>query len=338
MKILKNIPLKSYNTFGLEYKSKYFIEIKKEEDLISLVNEDLFKTEKKLILGGGSNILLTKNFDGLIIKNSIKGQEIVNQNQKFVDYKIGAGENWHEIVLKCVDNNWGGIENLSLIPGNTGTAPMQNIGAYGMEIKETFICLEALELSSGKIVKFNNADCKFGYRESVFKNEKKNQYVILNITLRLNKNPKVNITYGDIKNILNQENIQSPTIRDVSNAIIKIRQSKLPDPKKIGNSGRFFKNPIISNDLFLKVQQKYPDIAHYKVNNKQTKIAAGWLIENAGWKGKRINNFGVHKKQALVLVNYGGASGDEIFDFSESIIKDIKVKYGIQLEREVNII
>ena len=338
MKIIKNISLKHFNSFGLDYKTKYFVEIKCEKDLIALQNKTLFKTEKKLILGGGSNILLTKDFNGLVIKNNIKGQEIVNESENFVDFKIGAGENWHEIVLKCVDNNWGGIENLSLIPGNSGTAPMQNIGAYGVEIKDTFLGLEALEFSSGNIEKFNEKECKFSYRESVFKNEKKDKYFILNITLRLNKNPKVNIEYGDIKKTLREKNIKTPTIKDVSNAIIAIREQKLPNPKKIGNSGSFFKNPIISNKLLKKIMKKYPEIVHYKINDNQTKIAAGWLIEEAGWKGKRIKNFGVHKNQALVLVNYGGAKGSQIYELSESIINDINLKFGITLEREVNII
>jgi UDP-N-acetylmuramate dehydrogenase len=291
-----------------------------------------------LSLGGGSNILFTKDFDGLVILNNIKGKEIINQNQKSVFLKIGAGENWHELVMYCVDNGWGGIENLSLIPGNTGTAPMQNIGAYGVEIKETFVELEALEISSGKIVKFSNSDCEFGYRESVFKNKMKNQYIILNITIELNKNPVININYGDVKVILESQNIKNPTIREVSNAIISIRQSKLPDPKKIGNSGSFFKNPIVSLNQLELIKKKYPNVVNYEINENEFKIAAGWLIERAGWKGKKFNNYGVHEKQALVLVNYGLANGMEIFELSEKIILDIKDKFGITLEREVNII
>ena len=338
MKFEENKSLKELNTFGLSHHSKYFIEINSVNDLIELQKKEEFKSEKKLILGGGSNILLTKDFNGLIIKNNIKGFKILKENESFIDLEIGAGENWHEIVLKCVEKNWGGIENLSLIPGNSGTAPMQNIGAYGVEIKETFLSLEALELKSGKIITFQKEDCKFGYRESIFKNEKKNQYIILNISLRLNKNPVVNIEYGDIKNILNQKQIKDPSIKDVSNAIIKIRQSKLPDPKKIGNSGSFFKNPIISLENISILKLKFPKIVHYKINDYEYKVAAGWLIENGGWKGKRINNYGVHKNQALVLVNYGGAKGIDIYTLSEEIIQDIKIKFGIELEREVNVI
>ena len=338
MNIIENYPLLKLNTFGVDVKAKYFTSINTINELIELTNTNVFKDLELLILGGGSNILFTKDFDGLVILNNIKGKEIIDQNQQSIFLKIGAGENWHELVMYCVDNGWGGIENLSLIPGNTGTAPMQNIGAYGVEIKETFIELEALEISSGKIVKFNNSDCEFGYRESVFKNKMKNQYIILNITLELKKNPVLNINYGDVKAILESQNIKNPAIKEVSNAIISIRQSKLPDPKKIGNSGSFFKNPIVSLNQLELIKKKYPNVVNYEINENEFKIAAGWLIERAGWKGKKFNNYGVHEKQALVLVNYGLANGMEIFELSEKIILDIKDKFGITLEREVNII
>ena len=338
MNIIENYPLLKLNTFGVDVKAKYFTSINTINELIELTKTNLFKDLELLILGGGSNILFTKDFDGLVILNNIKGKEIIDQNQQSIFLKIGAGENWHELVMYCVDNGWGGIENLSLIPGNTGTAPMQNIGAYGVEIKETFVQLEALEISSGKIVKFNNSDCEFGYRESVFKNKMKNQYIILNITLELKKNPVLNINYGDVKAILESQNIKNPAIKEVSNAIISIRQSKLPDPKKIGNSGSFFKNPIVSLNQLELIKKKYPNVVNYEINENEFKIAAGWLIERAGWKGKKFNNYGVHEKQALVLVNYGLANGMEIFELSEKIILDIKDKFGITLEREVNII
>ena len=338
MNIIENYPLLKLNTFGVDVKAKYFTSINTINELIEVTNTNVFKDLELLILGGGSNILFTKDFDGLVILNNIKGKEIIDQNQQSIFLKIGAGENWHELVMYCVDNGWGGIENLSLIPGNTGTAPMQNIGAYGVEIKETFIELEALEISSGKIVKFNNSDCEFGYRESVFKNKMKNQYIILNITLELKKNPVLNINYGDVKAILESQNIKNPTIKEVSNAIISIRQSKLPDPKKIGNSGSFFKNPIVSLNQLELIKKKYPNVVNYEINENEFKIAAGWLIERAGWKGKKFNNYGIHEKQALVLVNYGLANGMEIFELSEKIILDIKDKFGITLEREVNII
>tara|TARA_B110000483_G_scaffold226988_1_gene288303 strand:- start:1235 stop:2251 length:1017 start_codon:yes stop_codon:yes gene_type:complete len=338
MKIIENYPLLNLNTFGLNIKAKYFTSINTVNELIEIKKTNEFKDLELLVLGGGSNILFTKDFDGLVILNNIKGKEIIVQNHHSVFLKIGAGENWHELVMYCVDKGWGGIENLSLIPGNTGTAPMQNIGAYGVEIKETFVELEALEILSGKIVKFNNSDCEFGYRESVFKNKMKNQYIILNITLELKKNPVFNVNYGDVKTILENQNIKNPSIKDVSNAIISIRRSKLPDPKKIGNSGSFFKNPIVSLKKLKLIKNKYPKIISYKINENEFKIAAGWMIEIAGWKGKRFNNFGVHEKQALVLVNYGLANGMEIFNLSEKIILDIKDKFGITLEREVNII
>ena len=241
MNIIENYPLLKLNTFGLDIKAKYFTSINSINELIELRKTNEFKDLQLLILGGGSNILFTKDFDGLVILNNIKGKEIIDQNQQSIFLKIGAGENWHELVMHCVDNRWGGIENLSLIPGNTGTAPMQNIGAYGVEIKETFVELEALEISSGKIVKFNNSDCEFGYRESVFKNKMKNRYIILNITLELNKNPVLNVNYGDIKAVLENQNIMNPSLKDLSNAIISIRQSKLPDPKKLGIAEAFLK-------------------------------------------------------------------------------------------------
>ena len=338
MNIIENYPLLKLNTFGVDVKAKYFTSINTINELIELTKTNLFKDLELLILGGGSNILFTKDFDGLVILNNIKGKEIIDQNQQSIFLKIGAGENWHELVMYCVDNGWGGIENLSLIPGNTGTAPMQNIGAYGVEIKETFVELEALEISSGNIVKFNNSDCEFGYRESVFKNKMKNQYIILNITLELKKNPVLNINYGDVKAILERQKIKNPAIKEVSSAIISIRQSKLPDPKKIGNSGSFFKNPIVSLNQLEQIKKKYPKVVNYEINENEFKIAAGWLIERAGWKGKKFNNYGVHEKQALVLVNYGLANGMEIFELSEKIILDIKDKFGITLEREVNII
>ena len=338
MNIIANYPLLKLNTFGLDVKAKYFVSINTVNELIELTKTKVFKDLQLLILGGGSNILFTKDFDGLVILNSIKGKEIIDQTQESIFLKIGAGENWHELVMYTVDKGWGGIENLSLIPGNTGTAPMQNIGAYGVEIKETFVELEALEISSGKIVKFNNSDCEFGYRESVLKNKMKNQYIILNITLELKKNPVLNINYGDVKAILESQNINNPSIKDVSDAIISIRQSKLPDPKIIGNSGSFFKNPIVSLNQLELIKKKYPNVVNYKINENEFKIAAGWMIERAGWKGKKFNNYGVHEKQALVLVNYGLANGMEIFNLSEEIILDIKDKFGIKLEREVNII
>ena len=338
MNVLENYPLKKLNTFGINVRSKYLVEVSSIDEILEIIESEKFKNLKKLVLGGGSNVLFTKDYNGLIILNKIKGMKVTYQDADCVKLLIGAGENWHELVMYTVENGWGGIENLSLIPGHTGTAPMQNIGAYGVEIKDTFIELEALEISTGKIEKFNKEKCKFGYRESIFKNENKNKYIILNITLRLNKNPKINVSYGEIKNDLRNNNIQSPTVKDVSEAIISIRKRKLPDPKKIGNSGSFFKNPVVDLNKLKSLQEKYPNIVNYQINKNEFKIAAGWMIEKAGWKGKTINNYGVHKNQSLVLVNYGNAKGIEIYNLSEKIIIDIKEKFGILLVREVNII
>jgi len=289
-----------------------------------------------LMLGGGSNLLLTKNYEGLVSKNELSGIEILTaDNSVFV--KSAAGENWHDLVLFTIKNNLGGIENLSLIPGSVGAAPMQNIGAYGVEVKDVFHELEAYEIATGKIKKFNAQQCSFGYRESVFKQELKNQFVITSVTLKLTKNPTLNTSYGAINDELKKRGITNPTIKDVSDAVISIRQSKLPDPKEIGNSGSFFKNPVIAKSKFFALKEKFPDIVNYPVDDNNVKLAAGWLIENAGWKGKTIGNYGVHKNQALVLVNYGGANGNDIYQLSEDILKSVKMLYDVELEREVNI-
>ncbi len=337
MDIIKNKSLKSYNTFGIDCNSSIFARINNIKDLEELYQHPLFKSQKKLILGGGSNILFTSNYEGLVIKNEIKGIEIKKETNDVVEVQIGAGMNWHEFVTYAVNNKWGGVENMSLIPGNCGTAPMQNIGAYGVEIKDTFISLNAYEIETGETVSFDRKKCDFGYRESVFKNDLKDQYIILDITLRLQKKPILNTKYGDINNILIKNNISKPTIKDVSNAVIEIRTSKLPNPKEIGNAGSFFKNPIIQQDQFEELKTKFPEIVSYPVNENQVKLAAGWLIEKAGWKGKDFGSFGVHKKQSLVLVNYNNASGKEIFDLSQDILEDVYQKFQVKLEREVNI-
>ncbi len=337
MDIIKNKSLKSYNTFGIDCNSSFFARINTLKDLEELYQHPLFKSQKKLILGGGSNILFTSNYEGLVIKNEIKGIEIKKETNDVVEVQIGAGVNWHEFVTYAVNNKWGGVENMSLIPGNCGTAPMQNIGAYGVEIKDTFISLNAYEIETGETVSFDRKKCDFGYRESVFKNDLKDQYIILDITLRLQKKPILNTKYGDINNTLIKNNISKPTIKDVSNAVIEIRTSKLPNPKEIGNAGSFFKNPIIQQDQFKELKTKFPEIVSYPVNENQVKLAAGWLIEKAGWKGKDFGDFGVHKKQSLVLVNYNNASGKEIFDLSQDILEDVYQKFQVKLEREVNI-
>ena len=334
--IQENINLKQHNTFGIEVNARRFATFSSIEELRSLLSEK--NDDSLLILGGGSNILFTKDFNGLVIKNEIKGFEIVDETEKFVHVKVGAGEVWHEFVLKCIELDYGGVENLSLIPGSVGASPMQNIGAYGTEIKDIFIQLEAYKIDNCEIHIFNNEDCEFGYRESVFKKSLKDQYVIVSVTYRLTKEHLINSNYGAIENELTKRGITHATIRDISDSVIAIRSSKLPDPKKIGNAGSFFKNPIVDHKIVKEIAKNYHQFPHYPAPNGKVKLAAGWLIEQAGWKGKTFGNFGVHKLQALVLVNYSESKGDEIYDLSTRIITSVKEQFGITLEREVNII
>lgn len=336
--IQKNISLKPYNTFGMDVNASHFARFSSVEELNQILNYPEVKNLPLLILGGGSNLLLTKNFEGLVLKNELHGISIVKTENEITYVKSAAGEVWHNFVLFCIENNLGGVENLSLIPGSVGAAPMQNIGAYGIEIKDVFHELEAYEIASGKIRTFNLTECKFGYRESVFKQDFKNQYIITSVTFRLTKNPKLNTSYGAINDELQKQGISNPSIKDVSNAVIAIRKGKLPDPKEIGNSGSFFKNPVVLKSHLEKLKESYADIPSYPVDETHVKLAAGWLIEKAGWKGKTLGNYGVHKNQALVLVNYGGAIGSDIFKLSEDILQSIKKQFGVELEREVNIL
>lgn len=333
-----NVNLQPHNTFGLTSFAKKFVRFSTEAELKAILTQNRVEKEDLLVLGGGSNILLTQDVDCLVLKNELKGIEIIGEDDTYKYVRAAAGEVWHDFVLYAIEQNLGGIENLSLIPGSTGAAPMQNIGAYGVEIKDVFHELEALHIESLSIKKFKGEDCQFGYRESVFKGDLKGQYIILSMTLRLKKNPDLNTTYGAIETELENNGITTPTIRDVSNAVIAIRQSKLPDPKKIGNSGSFFKNPVIHQSEFEKLLEKFPTISHYRVDENHVKLAAGWLIDQAGWKGKTFDNYGVHKNQALVLVNYGGASGSDIYKLSQTILDSVFERYGVLLEREVNII
>src|SRR5690554_426089 len=332
----RNVNLAPFTTFAVEAKTAYFASFTTIEELKKLLSE--VKDRKLLILGGGSNILFRNNFDGVTLHNKIQGISTVKEDENYIVLKVGAGEVWHDFVLYTLSKGWGGVENLSLIPGSVGASPMQNIGAYGVEIKDVFESLEAVEISSGELRTFSHEECQFGYRESVFKKSLKDKYVITSVSYRLSKHPVLNTSYGAIENELKSMGILHPTIQDVSKAVIAIRQSKLPDPKEIGNVGSFFKNPIISLSHFEKLKKEYPEIPSYKVSEVEVKVPAGWLIDKAGWKGKTIQNYGVHKKQALVLVNYGKASGEDIYELSEKIIKDIQLRYGILLEREVNII
>ena len=337
MNIISNFPLKKYNTFGIEAFAKKFVAVHSVDDLKKVLEEN--KSEKKFILGGGSNMLLTKDIDALVIHIDLKGKKIIKEDENFVWIESQAGENWHELVLFTINQNFGGLENMSLIPGNVGTTPVQNIGAYGTEIKDTFVSCEGINIDTQEVKTFSKEECNFGYRESIFKHEVKDQFIITSVVFKLTKrNHKINISYGDITAELEKQNIKNPTLKEVSNAVIAIRQSKLPDPKELGNSGSFFKNPIISRNLFNKVKLKFPEIKHYDVSESEVKVPAGWLIEQAGFKGKRFGDAGIHKNQALVLVNYGNATGQEILNVSKEIQKTIFEKYGIHIEAEVNII
>jgi UDP-N-acetylmuramate dehydrogenase len=337
MEILKNHPLKPYNTFGISALATEFISVKSVEELTEVIAQNHGK--KLFILGGGSNMLLTQNIDALVIHVDIKGIDVVWQDDNIVHVKAMAGENWHSFVQYCISQNYGGIENLSLIPGNVGTTPIQNIGAYGTEIKDTMISCEALEIATLQQETFTNEKCKFAYRESIFKGEFKGQYIITSVTFGLTKsNHKINTSYGDIAAELTQKGIAIPTIKDVGAAITAIRQSKLPDPKELGNSGSFFKNPIITIEQFEKLHLLHPQMPHYTLNDTQVKVPAGWLIEQCGFKGKRFGDAGVHARQALVLVNYGNATGQQLLDLSKNIQQTVLDTFGIAIEAEVNVI
>ena len=342
MQIQQNISLKPYNTFGLDVKAKLFSSFRNTRELSELINQS--SQEAKLVLGGGSNILFTKDFDGLVLKNEIKGIEKTGEDDNSIYIKAGAGENWHQFVLYCIQNNWAGVENLSLIPGNVGASPMQNIGAYGVEIKEVFHELKAFHIQEKTNYTFTLKDCEFGYRESVFKKKYKDEFVILNVTYKLKKVPTFNISYGAIEQELEKMRLEKLTIAAVSQAVINIRSSKLPDPAQIGNAGSFFKNPSVAKEKFESLQSEFPGIVGYNNADSTVKLAAGWLIEHSGpqqslsWKGYRKDDAGVHSKQALVLVNYGTAKGNEIYMLSESIVDSVQQKFGVVLEKEVNIV
>ncbi len=337
MEIHENFPLKKYNTFGIEANAKRFVAVHSAAELKHILER--FPTDRKFILGGGSNMLLTQDIDALVIHIDIKGRRIVSEDDDYAVVEAQAGENWHEFVLYAIENNLGGLENMSLIPGNVGTTPVQNIGAYGAEIKDTFVSCDAIHIESGESRTFTKEECRFGYRDSIFKNEVKDRYVITSVMFKLTKrNHKINTSYGDITKELERNNIKQPTLKDISNAVIAIRQSKLPDPKELGNSGSFFKNPIIPKSQFEQIHSKIPEMPHYVVSETEVKVPAGWLIEQAGFKGKRFGDAGIHKNQALVLVNYGNATGQEILAVSKDIQKTILDKYGIAIEAEVNVI
>jgi UDP-N-acetylmuramate dehydrogenase len=338
MRISENVLLQPYNTFGIAAQARYFAAFSSAAELEELLKAPQQQALPHMILGGGSNILFTRDFDGLLMKNEIKGITVVQEDDEYVYVKVGAGESWHGFVMDCIRHNRAGLENLSLIPGNTGASPMQNIGAYGVEIKDTFYELEAYHLQEHTIVKFDNAACHFGYRESVFKRQYKGQFAILSVTYRLYKQPRFNTSYGAIEEEMKRMGVQDISIQAISQAVINIRSSKLPNPAEIGNAGSFFKNPAIAATVYEQLKAAHPGIVAYPVDGNQYKLAAGWLIEQCGWKGVREGDAGVHAKQALVLVNYGHASGNDIYHLSQQVMDSVYEKFGVTLEREVNIV
>ena len=342
MQIQENISLKPYNTFGIDAKARYFATFNNPDQLEETLN--LKPQTSNLILGGGSNILFTKDYNGLVLKNEVGGIKVLHEEPEYVFVKAGAGENWHSFVLHCIIHNWAGVENLSLIPGCVGASPMQNIGAYGVELSSVFLSLEAFHLKEKKLITFTAGDCEFGYRESVFKSKYKEQFAILNVTFRLKKHPVFHTSYGAIEQELEKMGVKELSIKAISDAVINIRSSKLPDPKEIGNAGSFFKNPSVSKEKFKDLNSKFPGIIGHENVDGTVKLAAAWLIEQCSpresvtWKGFRRGDAGCHSKQALVLVNFGNAKGKEIYDLSEEILLSVKEKFGVTLEREVNLI
>lgn len=339
MQVQKDFSLKKYNTFGINAIAKYYSTFFNKDELQSIIENNKNITTK-MILGGGSNILFTRDYDGLVLKNEISGMNIIKEDKNYVYIKAGGGVKWHNLVMFCVNQNLGGLENLSLIPGNVGASPMQNIGAYGVEIKDVFHELEAFHLKEKEVQRFSGDDCRFGYRDSVFKNRFKDEFAILNVTYRLRKDPVFNISYGALRAELEKMKIDHLTVKAVSDAVINIRTSKLPDPSLIGNAGSFFKNPVITGQRLSEIQKSHEEeeVPFYKTDEEHAKIPAAWLIEKCGWKGYRKGDAGCYETQALVLVNYGNATGKEIYDLSEEIKISVREKFEIDLEREVNIL
>ncbi len=337
MKIQSNYSLKNKNTFNFECIASHYVEVRNIAEIQELIQTEEFKNKQRFILGGGSNVLFTKDFEGLIIHPDFKGIEVVEEDGDSVILEIGSAEVWEDVVDLTVKNGWSGIGNLAAIPGSVGAAPVQNIGAYGVELKDVFLSLSAINLLDGSEKKFHKDDCKFGYRNSVFKSKFKNQYLITSVRIKLSKNDKPQIKYEALSAYLAEEKIK-PSLESVYNAIVQIRGSKLPDPKLLGNAGSFFKNPVIKPDHFDKLKKKFPLIKSYPQSNGNQKIAAGWLVESCGWKGKKYHGVGVHKNQALVLVNFGAGQGADVYALAELIMKSVYEEFGIQLESEVNIL
>ncbi len=338
MEIVKNFPLKRYNTFAIDAAAKAFVHASSEDELFEILFDKELKSYSKFILGGGSNILFTKDYNGLVIRNSIPGIEILNEDERTATIEAGAGVIWNDLVNYCVNRNLGGVENLALIPGTAGAAPIQNIGAYGEELSETFFSLRGFYTDTAMPGIFYKNDCRFGYRDSIFKNELKHKFVVSKISLKLNKNPEINTGYGNVKEELEKTGKADFTIKDVSEVISKIRREKLPDPSVMGNAGSFFKNPEIKADEYNRLKERFPDIKGYLLYDGNVKLPAAWLIDRAGWKGIRKGNTGTHPRQALVIVNYGSATGEEVFHFAKEIKHSVYEKFEIILEEEVNII
>ncbi len=336
--VTSDVDLQPYNTLQVAAKASHFAAIESIDQLQEILQHSQADGQPLLVLGGGSNILFADDFDGLVLHVEIMGKEILKETDDHVWLKIGAGENWHQTVRYCVEQGWGGIENLSLIPGTVGAAPIQNIGAYGVELAQVFEWLEAAHIESGEAHRFDKEDCRFGYRDSIFKNELKGQYLVTQVVLKLSKDPQLNTSYGAIQSELEKRGISEPTIRDISDIVIDIRNSKLPNPDTLGNAGSFFKNPVVKNKVFERIKAAYPGAPGYSMGDEETKIPAGWLIEEAGWKGKIVGNAGTYKQQALVIVNHGGATGKEILALANKIRTSVADTFGIELVPEVNII
>ena len=337
--VKENVDLFPFNTFGIHSIARYLVTVSSVDEVREVFKSDLFQTHRTLILGGGSNVLLVSDFGGLVVKNEIRGIAVVKEDEWSVTIKVGSGENWHGLVMHCVDRDFGGIENLSLIPGTAGAAPMQNIGAYGVEIKEVIDSVEAIDTVTGVARNFDRDACAFGYRESIFKQKLRGRYFISSITLTLTKkNHHFNVSYGAISEVLKEKNVKEPSVRAVSAAVVSIREQKLPDPRVIGNAGSFFKNPSVDKATFEALKEKYPALPSFSGETGLVKIPAAWLIETCGWKGKTVDNIGVHRHQALVLVNYGNGEGEKIRQLAMDIQASVSEKFNITLQPEVNII
>jgi len=336
--LTKNYSLKNLNTFRVEAKAKLFAEISSDEELVELICDKKNNQEEKVILGGGSNILFIKDFNGLVIKVSISGINVIEENDQSVLIEAGAGVIWNDLVKYCVENNYGGVENLTLIPGKTGAAPIQNIGAYGQELSDTFYSLDGVHTESCEKKTYTKNECRFSYRSSIFKEELKNKFIVSSIRINLSKNQKPNTVYKTLQEYLSKKDITNPSIKDMSKAVEVIRRQRLPDPTKIGNAGSFFKNPEVSKDTFNKLKSEFNDVISFQTDSEKVKISAGWLIEKSGWKGKRAGDVGTSADHALVICNFGNATGSEILEFAMRIKEEVANKFGITLEEEVNIL